>query len=97
MNCVNLGKSDRFLFPRTLKQKKYLSRVMMESWSWIASTEQDLKVWDVLHGMRRERKSEDLKRLLFKATVESVLLYGADTHTLTVESQLVTSQHVVSL
>ena len=54
--------------------------------SWIASTEHDIKIrralaWNALHGMRKVRKSElkdEIKRRLFVATVESVLLYGAE-------------------
>ena len=63
--------------------------------AWTASTEQDLKVrralaWKALHGMRRVWSSdmgEDLKRRLFVATVESVLLYGAETWTLTAQQE----------
>ena len=70
------------------KDFKYLS-------SWIASTKQDIKIrralaWNALHGMRKIWKSglrDDLKRRLFVATVESVLLYGAETWTLTVQQE----------
>ena len=65
--------------------------------SWIASTEHDINIrrglaWNVLHGMRKVWKSElkdKIKRRLFLATVESVLLYGAenmDTYSPTRES-----------
>ena len=57
--------------------------------SWISSTEHDIKIrrvlaWKALHRMRRVWKSklkEDIKRQLFISTVESVLLYGAETWT----------------
>ena len=60
---------------------------------WIASTEHDIKVrralaWKALHSMQRVWRStmdDKLKRRLFVATVESVLLYGAETWTLTVQ------------
>ena len=63
--------------------------------SWIASTEQDIRIrralaWRALHSMRRVWKSnlrDDLKRRLFIATVESVLLYGAEAWTLTVQQE----------
>ena len=63
--------------------------------SWIASTEQDMKIrraltWNALHRMGKVWKSglgDDLKRRLFVATVESVLLYGAEAWTLTVQQE----------
>ena len=63
--------------------------------AYIASTEHALKVrralaWSSLHSMKRVWKSDlgdDLKRRLFVATVESVLLYGAETWTLTVRQE----------
>ena len=59
--------------------------------SWINSSEKDLKIrkgqaWSVLHSMKKvwtSTLSARLKRSLFVATVESVLLYGAETWTLT--------------
>ena len=62
---------------------------------WIASTEHDIKIrralaWNALDGMRKLWKSElkdERKRRLFVATVESVLLYGAETWTLTAQQR----------
>ena len=62
---------------------------------WIATTEHDLKIrraqaWSALHGMTKVWKwqlGNDLKRRLFVATIESVLLYGAETWTLTVKQE----------
>ncbi|KAJ8375765.1 hypothetical protein SKAU_G00063450 [Synaphobranchus kaupii] len=59
--------------------------------AWISSSLKNLKTrraiaWKVLHDMRRMWKSElsrKIKRKLFVSTVESVLLYGAETWTLT--------------
>ena len=59
--------------------------------SWISSTEHDIKMrralaWVALHKMMKVWKStlnDNLKRRLFVATVESVLLYGSETWTLT--------------
>ena len=66
--------------------------------SYIASTEKDVKVrlakaWTALNGMNKIWKStlpDKLKRNFFRATVESVLVYGATTWTLTktLEKQL---------
>ena len=61
--------------------------------AWMASTERDIrarraKAWKVLHDMRmiwRSDFSPQLKRRLFVATVESVLLYGCEAWTLTVQ------------
>ena len=63
--------------------------------SWIASTDQDVRIrralaWNALHSMRNVWKSQikdDIKRRLFVATVESVLLYGAETWTLTARQE----------
>ena len=54
--------------------------------SWVSSTEHDIKVrkalaWKALNTMSRVWKSgisKDLKRRLFVATMESVLLYGCE-------------------
>ncbi len=59
--------------------------------SWINSSEKDLKIrkgqaWSVLHSMKKvwsSTLSDRLKRSLFVSTVEAVLLYGAETWTLT--------------
>ena len=59
--------------------------------SWVSSTQQDIKVrralaWKALHSMRnvwRSNLRDSMKRRLFVSTVESVLLYGAETWTLT--------------
>ena len=66
--------------------------------SYIASIEKDVKVrlakaWTALNGMNKIWKStlpDKLKRNCFRATVESVLVYGATTWTLTktLEKQL---------
>lgn len=61
----------------------------------LESSENDIRVrkalaWKALHSMRRLWRSDlgdDLKRRLFVATVESVLLYGAETWTLTVQQE----------
>ncbi|XP_061915590.1 protocadherin-15-like [Entelurus aequoreus] len=61
------------------------------SGSWINSTEQDLKVrkalaWRALNGMSRvwcSNLPRHIKLSLFHATVESVLLYGCESWTLT--------------
>ena len=63
--------------------------------SWISSTEQDMKIrralaWKALHKMNKVWKSmlrDDMKRRLFVATIESVLLYGAEAWTLTVQQE----------
>ena len=63
--------------------------------SWVASTEHDIKVrraqaWKVLHDMKRiwkSRLSPQLKRRVFVASVESVLLYGCETWSLTVQME----------
>ena len=62
---------------------------------WIASTQRDMKfrrarAWKVLHSMKKVWMSaltNQLKRRLFVSTVESVLLYGSETWTLTVEDE----------
>ena len=59
--------------------------------SWMNSTEQDLKVrkalaWRALNGMSRvwcSNLPRHIKLSLFHATVESVLLYGCESWTLT--------------
>ena len=59
--------------------------------AWIASTQQDIKVrrakaWNALNSMSKVWRSpmnQDTKRRLFVSTVESVLLYGCETWTLT--------------
>ena len=59
--------------------------------SWIATTERDLKVrkakaWAACHKMKKIWNSglrKKLKIRLFVATVESILLYGSETWTLT--------------
>ena len=61
--------------------------------SWINSSEKDIKVrkalaWNALHSMHVLWKSKinfPLKRSLFVATVKSVLTYGSDSWTLTVQ------------
>ena len=63
--------------------------------SWVASTEHDIKVrraqaWKVLHDMKKiwkSRLSPQLKRRVFVASVESVLLYGCETWSLTVQME----------
>ena len=63
--------------------------------AWIASTQQDLsvrraKAWKALHNMDKVWRSSmapDIKRRLFVATVESVLLYGSEAWTLTVADE----------
>ena len=63
--------------------------------AFIGSTESEIRVrrtlaWKALHGMRRVWRaglSDDIKRRLFVATVESVLLYGAETWTLTANQE----------
>ena len=63
--------------------------------SWINSSEKDIKVrkdlaWNALHNMQTLLKSNtnlQLKRRLFVATVESVLLYGSESWTLNVKQQ----------
>jgi len=59
--------------------------------SWIASSEHDFlvrkaKAWAACHKMRAIWRSDlrrDLKISLFQATVESILLYGSETWTMT--------------
>jgi hypothetical protein len=59
--------------------------------SWVQSTEKDIKVrkaqaWKALHDMSRIWKSSmdrDLKIRFFIATIESILLYGCESWTLT--------------
>jgi hypothetical protein len=63
--------------------------------SWLASTERDINVrraqaWKALHNMRRiwmSSLSSQMKRRLFVATVESVLLYGSEAWTLTAQQE----------
>ena len=59
--------------------------------AWIATTERDLRVreakaWAACHKLKKMWKSDlrrGLKIRLFVATVESILLYGSETWTLT--------------
>ncbi|WP_143215098.1 reverse transcriptase domain-containing protein, partial [Acinetobacter baumannii] len=59
--------------------------------AYIGSTEKELKLrralaWSALHSMKkvwRSNLSDNLKRRLFVATVESILLYGTEAWTLT--------------
>ena len=63
--------------------------------AWIASTQHDIKIrrakaWSALHGMDKVWRSPmtpDTKRRLFVSTVESVLLYGSESWTLTVADE----------
>ena len=63
--------------------------------AWIASTQNDIRIrraraWSALHSMKRVWKSgmnDNLKRRLFVATVESVLLYGCESWALTVKDE----------
>jgi len=67
-----------------VKDFKYLG-------AWIATTEHDFivrkaKAWAACHKMKKVWKSDlrkDLKIRLFQATVESILLYGSETWTMT--------------
>ena len=71
-----------------VKDFKYLG-------SWVASTERDMKIrraqaWQALHKLKkiwRSSLSDQLKRRLFVATAESVLLYGSEAWTLTVQQE----------
>jgi hypothetical protein len=59
--------------------------------SWVETTEKDIKIrkalaWKALNKMKtiwRSRMTRDTKVRLFRATVESVLLYGSETWTMT--------------
>ena len=59
--------------------------------AWIATTEKDLRVrkvkaWAACHKLKKKWKSglrRGMKIRLFVATVESILLYGSETWTLT--------------
>ena len=61
--------------------------------SWVANTERDLKVrkakaWVSCHRMKNIWKSNlptELKKCFLIATVESILLYGSETWTVTKE------------
>ena len=63
--------------------------------AWIASTKHDMKArraqaWKALHSMKkvwRSALSDNLKRRLFVSTVESVLLYGSEAWTLSVQHE----------
>ena len=63
--------------------------------AWIVSTQRDIKVrraraWYVLHSMKKVWKSalsKQFKSRLFVATVESVLLYGSEAWTLSVQDK----------
>ena len=73
-----------------VKDFKYLG-------SWVASTERDMKIrraqaWQALHKLKkiwRSGLSDQLKRRLFVATAESVLLYGSG-HSLSSRSRVMT-------
>jgi len=64
--------------------------------SWVASTEHDIRTrraqaWKVLHDMKKIWKSNlspQLKRRVFVASIESVLLYGCEAWTLTKQMEL---------
>ena len=72
-----------------VKDFKYLG-------SWVRSTEQDIQVrkamvWKVCNKLTKIWKStlsRNLKIKLFHATVESVLLYGCETWTITAREKL---------
>lgn len=74
-NGEELGKQDDF---------KYLG-------SWVDSSEKDIKIrkaqaWKALNGMQKiwtSNMSRKLKTRLFIATIESILLYGCESWTLT--------------
>ena len=63
--------------------------------SWVATSEKDLKVrkakaWDACNKMKSIWKSNlprQMKINLFKATVESILLYGSECWTLSKNSE----------
>lgn len=63
--------------------------------SWVASTEHDIKIrraqaWKVLHDMKtiwKSTLSPQLKRRVFVTSVESVLLYGCEAWSLTVQME----------
>ena len=63
--------------------------------SWVASTKRDIKArraqaWKALHSIKRVWESNltiQLKRRMFVATVESVLLYGSEAWALTVQQE----------
>ena len=63
--------------------------------AWIASTQRDIKVrraraWSALHSMKkvwRAPLSDEFKRRFFVSTVESVLLYGSEAWTLSVQDE----------
>ena len=63
--------------------------------SYISSTEKDIQVrkaqaWRALHNLKKLWQSgmnDDLKRKLFVATVESILLYGSEAWTLTSQQE----------
>ena len=63
--------------------------------SWATSTERDIKIrgaqaWKVLHDMKKiwkSRLSPQLKRRVFVASVESILLYGCEAWPLTVQME----------
>ena len=69
---------------KKVKDFKYLG-------AWIGTTEHDFivrkaKAWAACHKMKKIWKSDlrrDLKVRLFQATVESILLYGSETWTMT--------------
>ena len=54
--------------------------------SYISSTEKDIRVRKALHDLKNIWHSampDDLKRAIFMASVESILLYGSEAWTLT--------------
>ena len=61
--------------------------------SWVDKTEEDVKrrkalAWQALNGMHRvwdSKLSKELKTRFFQATVESILLYGCESWSLTVQ------------
>ena len=63
--------------------------------SYIGSTEKDIQVrkalaWRALHSLKKVWKSSmnaDLKRNLFRTTVEAILLYGCESWTLTTKDE----------
>ena len=92
--------SDGFQHKRYLRDFKWRVGTRGCQWlqylgSYVSSTERDLKVRkalarSALHSAKRVWRSDlddNLKRQLFVVTVESVLLYGAEEWTLTVQQE----------
>ena len=79
VNIVDLAQEQDF---------KYLG-------SWVKDSEKDLNIrkalaWKALNGMAKVWKSnmsKSLKRRFFVATIESILLYGCETWTMTVSQE----------